>query len=75
MLAFLAQGAEIIPQEWGTPLLIAMLTVVAGAFYRSQEARIKREQDLNDKLTATIPELVSGFREVKQVILDDRKRG
>lgn len=55
-----------LPSEFGQPLLIAFGAAVAIAYHRVQEARIKREQDLNDKLTATFPELLNLMREEKE---------
>lgn len=73
MLALLLQSTTPVaglPTEFGQPLLIAFGAAVAIAYHRSQEARVKRAEDLNDKLTAALPELLTMVREWKEAQRD-----
>lgn len=75
-----AQPAFPMPQTYGEGLLIFGLVVAVGAWYRSNQERIKRESDGLDNCrgelsttTTTLAELTTAFRELKEAVLDGRR--
>lgn len=70
LLPILAQVP--IPQEGDNPwiwlcgALLAALVYVTKQWVSGNTDALKRERDQNDKLTATLPELISLFREWKE---------
>jgi hypothetical protein len=55
-----------LPSEFGQPLLIAFCAVVAVAYHKSQEARVKRAEGQVDALTSALPELLNLMRDWKE---------
>ena len=82
MIALLLQAAPSaplpMPQTYGEGFLIFALITLGGAFYRSQEARIKREQERCDACqaelrtsTSVISDLTTAFRDLKAVVVGE----
>ena len=75
-----AQPAFPMPQSYGEGLLIFGLVVAVGAWYRSNQERIKRESDgldvcrteLRTTIT-TLADLTTAFRELKEAVHDGRR--